>query len=848
MAASFHSNGNRFCRWVQPVTDSSKTQIGSSAKAARLVWLVVLLGALMCLCMLSVVSVVLTNLHEQRGRIAATETSGDRLMDAMGQSFADAQSEVNLILALRPLPASERDWALNMSTALDQFSKSDNSGGTLSTAALRSVIEPMTALRSAAVQWERDVRTNAAAIVELKKQADAHLTAMRAAVTSEEGRQRLQIAKLVRRFRAEGTADGSDLAKQIIATIGPSDHLTETTVEMDNLALLCEQLIGEADADRLTDIKDNQFCAALIRLRAAIDRGQSISPALRTALSTSLDRFDTSLFGNDCRVDSDQHLIRTGTDGLYMRCLGRLQLQHQKDDFRATLSQQADLFKSKFAQLERSYSAWRDDMTMAVEKKLRHGWMAMLVVSILGSAILLAMGNRIARTIRRQIVRIESVTTDLERTNAQTAAIHRTSLDGVLILDENWNTLDLNRAAEAAFGGTKADLVARRLDRLIGPHLTTANDPVAAMLRASGSAMTREIRAAVLGRRLEVIGKRGDGTTFPAEIAVTAAVVVGAPLFVASIRDISEQKHAETQREELHDRLLIASRQAGMAEVATGVLHNVGNILNSVNVSAGVIAEKMRKSEVASLKKAVGMLRDHLADLPAFLSADPRGRHLPSFLIEVAGCLEDEQRAVLPELEVVSRGLEHIKHIIAGQQSHAKGGIVLQPIKPADLINTALEIHRESFARHQVRVECRLEELAELPIDKHKVLQILVNLIANAKNAVCEGRLTERAIALVLYMSRRLQSGEPTLIFRIEDNGMGIAPENLARIFAHGFTTRKEGHGFGLHSAANAAKEMGGTLQVESDGVGKGAIFILEIPIQDGSQVKPTEPLLREAA
>jgi PAS domain S-box-containing protein len=802
----------------------------------------------MCLGTLAVVRVVLSNLHEQRAGLAGTESAADRLMDGMGQGFADAQNEVNHVLALRPSSDTAQDWALTMRTALDRFNESDTPSGMVSTQALASLIEPMTELHSASLGWRDQVLANTQSIAELKRKAESELTAMRANISSEEGRQRLQIAKLVRQFRAQAGADSTDLAKQIIASIGPSDQLTETTVEMDNLSLLCEQLIGETEADRLADIKDNQFCASLIRLRAAIGRSQSISAEIQLALKTGIARFEASVFGDACVIDSDQHLIRIGEDGLYSRCVHRLNLQQQKEELRNRLGQQADGFKMKFSQLHRRYAVWRDVMSIAIERKLGQAWTVMLVLSIAGGGGLLAMGNQIARSIRRQIVRVENMTAHLARTNAQMAAIHRTSLDGVVILDSNWATLDVNGAAEQVFGGKKGDLIGRRLDSLIVSQLATGADPLTRLLQTAPGTRTTDVTAAVLGRRLEVIGKRGDGQPFPAEISITAAAVVGSPLYVASIRDISEQKRAETEREELHDRLLTASRQAGMAEVATGVLHNVGNILNSVNVAAGIISEKLQKSEVGSLKKAADMLRDHLHDLPTFLATDKRGQHLPPFLIEVAGCLEDERRAVLPELDVVGRGLEHIKHIITAQQSHAKGGIVIQRVNPSELINTALDMHRESFTRHQVQVDCRLEELGELPLDKHKALQILVNLITNAKNAVCEGRATDRCIRIILSAVQRLGAAEQTISFRVEDNGMGIAPEDLAKIFAHGFTTRKEGHGFGLHSAANAAKEMGGSLLVESDGVGRGAGFTLQIPIRNDVHANRVGRAVRDAA
>ena len=186
---------------------------------------------------------------------------------------------------------------------------------------------------------------------------------------------------------------------------------------------------------------------------------------------------------------------------------------------------------------------------------------------------------------------------------------------------------------------------------------------------------------------------------------------------------------------------------------------------------------------------------------------------------------------MLQELEAVGRGLDHIKHIVGAQQTHAKRGVVLQPVRPAELVETALEINRESFTRHQITIQRdQALDVPAMALDKHKVLQVLVNLISNAKNAVREGRPSERWISVSV---REASSGESGRVvrFQIADNGMGIAPENLARIFGHGFTTRSAGHGFGLHSAANAAKEMGGSLIAASDGPGLGATFTLELPV-----------------
>jgi signal transduction histidine kinase len=109
--------------------------------------------------------------------------------------------------------------------------------------------------------------------------------------------------------------------------------------------------------------------------------------------------------------------------------------------------------------------------------------------------------------------------------------------------------------------------------------------------------------------------------------------------------------------------------------------------------------------------------------------------------------------------------------------------------------------------------------------EKHRVLQILVNLIRNAKYALDDSKRTDKLLTIKLG-----RNGGDHIKIDVVDNGVGIPEENLTRIFGHGFTTRSNGHGFGLHSSALAIKELGGSLTAHSDGVGKGATFTLLLP------------------
>jgi len=287
------------------------------------------------------------------------------------------------------------------------------------------------------------------------------------------------------------------------------------------------------------------------------------------------------------------------------------------------------------------------------------------------------------------------------------------------------------------------------------------------------------------------------------------------------------EKRVEERSKELentHRQLVDASRRGGMAEIATNVLHNVGNVLNSVNVSASIIVDNVKKSRTSSLAKVVTLLREHAHDLGAFLTDDPRGKHVPALLAQLSEHLIADQAATVTELNSLLQNVEHIKEIVAMQQDYATFGGVKEIINMVDLVEDGLRMNRGALNRHGVEIVREFEQVPSLNAEKHKILQILVNLLRNAKHACQESRRDDKRLTI------RVTNGDDRIRISVIDNGVGISPENLTRIFNHGFTTRKDGHGFGLHSGALAAKEMGGSLTAQSDGTGLGAAFTLELP------------------
>ncbi len=291
-------------------------------------------------------------------------------------------------------------------------------------------------------------------------------------------------------------------------------------------------------------------------------------------------------------------------------------------------------------------------------------------------------------------------------------------------------------------------------------------------------------------------------------------------------KQIEERCRAEREREVLNKQLIEASRQAGMAEIATGVLHNVGNVLNSVTVSCNMLLDCVHSSKLPGLSKVLELIDQHTSDLGEFFNSK-KGQKVPTYLRQLYARLEEEHVESCKEATSLRNNIEHIAEIVGMQQNHARGGGFREELDLEEVLESAIRINGAAFHRHGVQVVRELDEdLPSLVSDRHRLMQILINLIGNAKQAVTASHRDDKTVTLRISS---LEEGSVTL--DVIDNGVGIASENLDKIFSHGFTTKPDGHGFGLHSSANAATEIGGTLSASSEGVGKGAKFRLTVPL-----------------
>lgn len=285
-----------------------------------------------------------------------------------------------------------------------------------------------------------------------------------------------------------------------------------------------------------------------------------------------------------------------------------------------------------------------------------------------------------------------------------------------------------------------------------------------------------------------------------------------------------ERKSSQKRVTDLNKQLMYAARTAGMAEVATSVLHNIGNVLNSINVTASLFKERLLKSEMSGLEDLSNLFQEK--EMSSLLTQHPRGKHITEYVALLASYWREEQKDLLEETEKLLVHIQHIKEIVMMQQSMSGVLGIIEKVSIASLLEDAMAIVSASLERWNVTVKHEYSHIEPILVDRVKLLQILVNLIRNALDSLLSSNTPTKTIIL------KTRLGNDKVYIDVIDNGVGILPEDINKIFSYGFTTKKEGHGFGLHISALSAKEMGGQIVASSQGIGLGATFTVELPIK----------------
>jgi PAS domain S-box-containing protein len=615
---------------------------------------------------------------------------------------------------------------------------------------------------------------------------------------------------------------------------------------------LVEVLGGENRPEGLTELADRQFTPLLAALERFTRRLAAADGAEQAPQPGTIGELRRALFGGTSANAAARDEISEAGGGLIFLHQEALRLGREREKLRnqvEAVNRSIDLGVAELMNAANLRDAGLGEaMDLRAAAGLRH-----LITFGAGSAVLfLLLAWRISRGIRAQVLVIDQARAEAEasRRTLQQLMAEQQRAAGELA-ESHWELqlseqryrclsdsvpigiFDSSSDGQLRYFNPKwLELTGLTLEEALGTGWKRSVHPDdAPRVFADWEAALRGMRT--IDSELRYVRPTGEvrwGHARSAPIRSENGELLG---HVGTVEDVTERKATEAKLEQMHRELREASRQAGMAEVAVSVLHNVGNVLNSVNISSACVTEGLRKSKAPSLGRVVALLREHEADLGAFFTGDSRSRLIPGFLAELDEVLAGEHAAALKELRNLQASIDHIKEIVATQQAHARLSGATEQVCLEDLVEDTLRLNADVFARHEIEVVRDFAPVPPVSVDKHKVLQIMVNLVRNAKHACTAVNRPDRRLAL------RISNGSGMVRVAVSDNGIGIPPENLTRVFTHGFTTKKNGHGFGLHSGALAAREMGGTLRVESAGPGCGATFTLELP---ANPAQPHEP------
>lgn len=410
---------------------------------------------------------------------------------------------------------------------------------------------------------------------------------------------------------------------------------------------------------------------------------------------------------------------------------------------------------------------------------------------------------------------------DSSESEARLQAAFNFSLHPMIVTDARGTIQSASESVKSVFGWDPEEIVGQSVTILMPVPFRKVHDDKVAAHFASG-------RETLIGKPRELEAVRRDGTTFPCMVTLWKAPLPGRDsyLLMAIITDITDQKANEAKIAELNRQVVVAARQAGKAEIATNVLHNVGNVLSSVNVASSLIRETLKSGCYEDMSRVSHLVTTHSERLDRFISEDPRGQHLPLFLVKLFNQLRYHRDDMERELLSLEKSIEHINAIVESQQQYARGiSRVIEPTDVSEIVADAVRISEASLTHHGIAVEVYSRPMPMVLLDEQKFLHVMVNLIGNARHACMESPTHEKWVKIWV------EHEDDHVSVKVQDNGVGIDPAVIKQIFNHGFTTRKGGHGFGLHSVALAIEESCGKIEVYSAGPGRGATFLISMPV-----------------
>jgi PAS domain S-box-containing protein len=338
----------------------------------------------------------------------------------------------------------------------------------------------------------------------------------------------------------------------------------------------------------------------------------------------------------------------------------------------------------------------------------------------------------------------------------------------------------------------------------------------------------------------ETINRKKDGSLYVEQQTIAPVLDVDGKIsnFIAIKQDISKRKKVEEElaayRERLEQmvedrtrelkeaqkRMVSRAMEAGMAQAAAMGLHNIGNAVTPMNV----LMDKMQKNEIEEisryLEKCYLDLKSHANDLERYINLEARGKQVFAYMGELIDSLITQNKKQSANFNRIEEALAYISEILSLQQTYAsRDRETKEVVDLNDLIDHAIRMQMGALEKRGIFIKKQFDDsLPKLLMDKNRLMQVIVNFIKNSYEAIDaqKNKTGEKVIAFSSFV----ENGR--VGFRISDNGIGIDPEKIDKIFELG-KSRKGSTGFGLHYCKMCVEANGGTITFNSTGVGKGA-------------------------
>ncbi|MCP4682272.1 MAG: GHKL domain-containing protein [Desulfobacterales bacterium] len=290
-----------------------------------------------------------------------------------------------------------------------------------------------------------------------------------------------------------------------------------------------------------------------------------------------------------------------------------------------------------------------------------------------------------------------------------------------------------------------------------------------------------------------------------------------------------EQKVMERTRalKNAQANLLQQAHEVGMAEMAVGILHNIGNAITPAKVGTATLVKRLTLSPMRNnLNVAMDQIYTAM-EKPPFIQDEEKDRLL-SVIKLLPESIKEEYDTIIDEIQQIRNKHEHIEEVISLQMRYARFSTDFEDVDINRLTEDALKIIDESIRKRSVQIIRDFSDIPVVRIEQSKFIQIIVNLIKNAYEAMETMESDDRQIIVTTFFEK----GPPDhVVLSIKDKGIGFSPQDKEKLFKFGYTTKDKGTGFGLHSCANYLIAHKGSIEAMSRGRGLGAEFIVRLAL-----------------